>query len=101
MEQQALTESVQFELPDLAGAARLARLLQPDRTVYIHENGDIAFVTTLLHSTKGDLAILLRAVESWVARESLCAIRFELDSRDYVLQAGSADWTCVPFAVAA
>jgi hypothetical protein len=99
--QAVLKESIQFELPDLAGAARLARLLRPERAIYVHERGDVALVTAFLRSTAGDLATLLRSVEAWVSRESLCAIRFELDNRDYVLEAGGADWTCAPCAEAA
>jgi hypothetical protein len=39
---------------------------------------------------------LLRTVESWVKQECLRAIRFELDGRVYVLEAGDADWSSVP-----
>jgi hypothetical protein len=42
-----------------------------------------------------DLAVLLREVEAWVEEESLAAIRFELDGRAYVLEAGEPDWTAV------
>ena len=41
---------------------------------------------------------LLREVEAWVAEESLCAIRFMLDGRIYVLGAGEADWNSHPWA---
>ena len=39
-----------------------------------------------------DLAILLRIVETWVDNESLWAIRYELDGRNYVLAAGDPVW---------
>jgi hypothetical protein len=35
-------------------------------------------------------------LEAWVEEESLCAIRFEVDGREYVLQAGEADWQSAP-----
>ena len=35
---------------------------------------------------------LLREVESWVEDESLYAIRYLLDDRIYVLEAGEVDW---------
>ena len=44
-----------------------------------------------------DLAALLREIESWVDEESLCAVRFLLDDRIYVLEAGEADWTTHPW----
>jgi hypothetical protein len=48
-------------------------------------------------SDPADLAALLREVESWVDDESLCAIRFLLDDRIYVLEAGAADWAAHPW----
>jgi hypothetical protein len=38
----------------------------------------------------------MRTVEDWVARESLRAIRFELDGRVYILESGEVDWAVVP-----
>jgi hypothetical protein len=96
-----LTNSVQFELPDLAGAARLATLLRPYWAVSVTEEGDLALVDVYLRASPTDLAALLRSVEDFVALECLRAIRFELDGRDYVLEAGEADWTAVPGTAAA
>ncbi|HET7855926.1 MAG TPA: hypothetical protein VFL41_05665 [Gaiellaceae bacterium] len=95
-----LTNTVQFEVPDLAAAARLATMLRPRWTVVVTESGDVALVNVHILSS-GRLALLLRAAEDWVARESLCAIRFELDGRGYVLASGDADWTAAPWAAAA
>jgi hypothetical protein len=39
-----------------------------------------------------DLAQLLRVVEAWVIEESLGPIRFHLDGRSYILEAGEANW---------
>jgi hypothetical protein len=95
-----LTETLQFELPDLAGAARLAALLRPRWELAVSEHGDCALVDVFVQAADADLAALLRLVELWVERESLCAIRFELDGRAYVMEAGSADWRALPPAAA-
>jgi hypothetical protein len=91
-----LTETVQFELPDLAGAARLATLLRPSWAVSVNEEDGVALVDVYIRASGADLASLLRSVEDWVVRESLGAIRFELDGRVYVLESGEPDWTFVP-----
>ena len=38
----------------------------------------------------------MRTVEDWVARESLRAIRFDLDGRVYILEAGEVNWEFLP-----
>jgi hypothetical protein len=91
----SLNETIQFEIPDLAGAARLARRLRPSWAVFVHERDDVALVSVALRSGTS-LALLLRGVEAWVEQESLRAIRFKLDDRDYVLQAGEVDWAATP-----
>lgn len=96
-----LTETVQFELPDLAGAVRLAALLRPSWTLAVNEYGDGALVHVFAGQAADELAALLRLVEHWLARESLRAIRFELDGRAYVMEAGSANWGDVPGPTAA
>ena len=90
------TEAVQFELPDLAGAVRLATLLRTCWTVSVDDDDGVAIVETVFGRSPADLASLMRTVESWVEEEALCAIRFELDGRVYVLEAGDADWSSVP-----
>jgi hypothetical protein len=96
-----LKETVQFELPNLAGAARLATLVRSHWAAHVHERDDIALVTFYFRAATADLASLLRSVETWIAQESLCAIRFELDGRDYVMEAGEANWIFAPCAEAA
>jgi hypothetical protein len=97
-----LKEIVDFELPDVAAAGRLSTVLRSQwGAVYVHERNDVPLVTVYFRTTAADLASLLRSVEAWVARESLCAIRFELDGRDYVLEAGDPDWAFAPCAEAA
>jgi hypothetical protein len=90
------TETVQFELPDLAGAARLATLLRACWTVSVTDEDGVALLDVELGFTPTGFASLMRSVEAWVEAESLRAIRFELDGRTYVLEAGDADWSSVP-----
>jgi hypothetical protein len=91
-----LTETVQFELPDLAGAARLATLLRSSWAVSVNEEDDVALVDVHIRASRRDLASLMRTVEDWVARESLLAIRFELDGRVYIMESGEVDWQFLP-----
>lgn len=89
------SDLVHFEIPDLASAVRLTRRLGEKWTVLLQDGRDTDVVTVYLRPWPGDLAVLLREVEAWVARESACAIRYELDGRRYVLEAGEADWQSV------
>jgi hypothetical protein len=91
-----LTETVQFELPDLAGAARLATLLRSSWAVSVNEEDDVALVDVHIRASRRDLASLMRTVEEWVAREALRAIRFELDGRVYILESGEVNWEFLP-----
>ena len=93
-------EAVQFEIPDLAAAVRLTRLLGELWNVSLRDRSDINLVSAVLRSDPLDFAVLLRKVEAWIKEESLCAIRFEVDRREYVLAAGEADWATTPAAVA-
>ena len=93
-------EAVQFEIPDLAAAVRLTRLLGELWNVSLGDRSDINLVSAVLRSDPLDFAVLLRKVEAWIKEESLCAIRFEVDGREYVLAAGEADWATIPAAVA-
>ena len=90
------TETVQFELPDLAGAARLATILRACWTVSVTDEDWLALLDAEIGASPTELASLMRSVEAWVETESLRAIRFELDGRTYVLEAGDADWSAVP-----
>jgi hypothetical protein len=93
-----LARAVHFEIADLAAAVRLTRRLARDRVVSLRERRDVNLVSAALRNERDDLAVLLRTVETWVEEESLCAIRFEVDGREYVLQAGEADWRGAPLA---
>jgi hypothetical protein len=99
MEPEETRESVQFEVPDLAAAVRLTRRLGSRWDVSLRDSRDVNLVSVGLGTNPADLAVLLREVEAWVEEESLCAIRFAVDGRDYVLTAGEADWAAIPVAV--
>jgi hypothetical protein len=97
----SMSEPVHFELADFVTAVRLTRRLgHGRRAVALLQDDDINVVTAEVRSEPNDLALLLREVEAWVEEESLCAIRFMVDGRIYVLEAGSADWTSPPWALA-
>ena len=85
-------DQIFVEVTDFPEAARLTRRLGQTRTAAVL--GDDPYVVTAAFSSDApaDLAELLREVESWVADESLFAIRYLLDDRIYVLEAGEVDW---------
>jgi hypothetical protein len=85
---------VLFEIPCRADATDLFYGLDPDRTAWTHELGEVWLVGTELRATD-DLAVLLREVERWVADRHLGAIRFWVDEKDYVLQAGEIAWSAL------
>ena len=90
------SEIVHFEIPDLASAVRLSRRLGARWTVLLQEAREIDVVSVHLRPWAGDLAVLLREVEMWVEDEFACAIRYQLDGREYVLEAGGANWEIAP-----
>lgn len=93
MSDHGFSDSATFELADVALAADLAERLAPRWKVAVKAEGnDAVVVGAELRADPDDVAILLREVEAFVAEESLCALRFELDQRGYVLEAGEADW---------
>jgi len=100
MEPEGPRQSVHFEIPDLAAAVRLTRRLGERWTVSLQDHRDINLVSVALRPDPSDLAVLLRNVEAWVTQESLCAIRFAVDGRDYVMTAGETDWEAFPSAAA-
>jgi hypothetical protein len=100
METEDIRQLVQFEIIDLAASVRLTRRLGHLWNVSLQDRRDVNLVSVALRPGPGDLAVLLRNVEAWVKQESLCAIRFEVDGREYILAAGEADWAAIPAAVA-
>jgi hypothetical protein len=93
-----VSEAVSFEIPDLATAARLAKRLAGRWMIdLVAESDELMLLVAELRPRSGDLAALLREVEAWVAEETLCAVRFEVDGRSYVLEAGEANWDSPPW----
>ena len=86
-----ILDQVFVEVADFPEAARLTRRLGQTRTAAVL--GDDPYVVTAAFSTgSDDLAVLLREIESWVEDERLYAVRYLLDDRIYVLEAGEGDW---------
>jgi hypothetical protein len=101
--QPSWSETVQFEIADMAAAVRLSRSIGRNWDVGLLVEGDevrsdeASVVVAELRNCSDDLALLLREVEAWVEQESLLAIRFIIDGRTYVLEAGEADWESTPW----
>jgi hypothetical protein len=92
----ASTGAIRFEIPGIAASTRLVRRLARRWNVVLRAaHRDLNVVVAELRGGPDDLAALLREVEAWVEEESLSAIRFELDDRAYVLEAGETNWTSV------
>jgi hypothetical protein len=85
---------VLFEIPFRDDATDLFHGLDPDRTAWAHELGEVWLVGTELRGAD-DLAVLLREVERWVADRHLGAIRFWVDEKDYVMHAGEIAWSAL------
>ena len=78
----------------------LQRLAPNARQPFGHKHGEeeeLYVVVAAFRTDSNDLAVLLREVEAWVAEESLCAIRYMLDERIYVLESGGPDWSSNPW----
>lgn len=89
-------EQLCFEVLDFGAATRLVRRLGAERSAALLFDEPYVVVAAL-QPEPSDLSTLLREVEAWVAEESLCAIRFMLDGRIYVLGAGEANWAAHPW----
>lgn len=90
---EATDQVVRFEIPTQSAAGRLAELLDDGWDAWVHQRRGNHVVFATLDDDPEDLAILLRIVETWVENESLWAIRYELDGRNYVLTAGDPVWS--------
>jgi len=89
-----VSDTIRFEVVELATAVRLAQRLGRSRSVIlVAESEYVKSVVSEVHRKPADLAELLREVETWIRDESLGAIRYELDDRAYVLDAGDSDWS--------
>ncbi len=89
-----VSDAVRFEVVELATAVRLAQRLGRDRSVsLVAESEYVKSVVAEVEPGPRDLAVVLRDVEAWISEESLGAIRYELDGRAFVLDAGESDWS--------
>ncbi len=95
-----LADRVYFEVIEVDSAGRLTCRLGRERAALL-DGDEPCIVVASFESEPAGLAELLREVESWIAEESLCAIRFLLDDRIYVLEAGEVDWSAHPWWTAA
>ena len=84
-----LDDKLVFELPDLDLATELTKRLE-EHWPCSDPRGPRGGGRDRLpaHDGDGELAQLLRRVEAWVAARSLGAIRYWLDHRAYILEAG-------------
>ena len=88
----SLDETIRFEVPEQTDATRLRERLRQHWACSLvsFENTWVVYVD--LEPRDGDLGSLLRTAEAWVAETHLGAIRFHLDGRAYVLEAGEVLW---------
>ena len=89
----SLNELVFFEIPGVELAAQLCDEVGSERLAWVQTGGSMRRVAVLIQAEEGDLAAILRTVERWVAGHGLVAIRFEVDGRTYVLDAGESSWS--------
>jgi len=86
------TDAALFEVPSPDDADDLSRRLDEHCVAWTERWDDIWIVGVELHEVP-DLGQLLRTVERWVADRELVAIRFSLDAKPYILQAGKVTWS--------
>ena len=82
----SLNDIVLFEVPTRSGATELLAELSSSHLAWIERGDEVSVVGVLLNADDGDLACVLRGVETWTEKRGLLAIRFELDGRTYALQ---------------
>ena len=93
MSTSVLSNVVVIEVPDPGLSALLAERLADRWKVTVDAaRPDVVAVLAELRPIEQDLALLLREVACWGEQEMLGALRFELDGRGYVLEAGEVDW---------
>jgi hypothetical protein len=84
---ESLDETVLFELPSKYHAEELLLNALSERVSWLQIGEDASVVGVLLTTEELDLARLLRCVRDWLEHSGLLAIRFEVDGRNYVLEA--------------
>jgi hypothetical protein len=81
------TETVLFAFLDPGEASALSLHLRSRRQEGWHDCDGIWIVAAELKPLEGDLAVLLRDAEEWVARRGLRELRFSVDGCWYMLRA--------------
>jgi len=82
-----LIDVVSFEVPTFALAKELLNRLRPTWWCQIDDLGHGWAVVAEFSAGGRDLAILMRVARNWLDASGLGAIRFQLDGRNYVLEA--------------
>jgi hypothetical protein len=85
---EALNETVVFEVPFRTRAENLRERLRLRWQVGVYECDDVVLVAAELRPREDDLAVLLRTVELWLGDSDVGVLRFHLDTRAYVLNSG-------------
>jgi hypothetical protein len=85
---EALNETIVFEVPFRTRAESLRERLRLRWHVGLYDGDDVVLVAAELQAREGDLAVLLREVELWLGDSNVGILRFHLDARTYVLEAG-------------
>jgi len=80
-------EIVLFELPSKYYAEELLLKARSERVSWLQIGEDASVFGVMLAPDELDLARLLRSVQDWLEHSGLLAIRFEVDGRNYVLEA--------------
>lgn len=88
---QQLSNVVRFEIPNYVDVDGLCEQIRPRWAGSEKHTGGVWVVSARFRKTRGDLAVLLRTVETYVAEAGLQAIRYHLDGRFYILEAPALD----------
>jgi hypothetical protein len=91
-----LNEIVLFEIQGLEEASEFCRRLAIDWLTWVQTCEGRRCVAVLLVPDEGDLAVLFRTVQRWLAEQGRGAMPFELDGRRYALHAPRPTRTSVP-----
>lgn len=88
----SLDETIKFEVLEQTDATALRERLRRRWACSLVSFEATWVVYVDLEPREGDLGAMLREVETWVAENHLGAIRFHVDGRAYVLEAGELAW---------
>jgi hypothetical protein len=86
-----MSNAVRFEVREHATGVRLMQHLAPRWAASFCSVDGACWVKARLRPQRGDVALLLRAVEGFVADAALGVLGFELDDRYYVMRVEGDD----------